>query len=326
MLYSRSELPNTFGDSHVAMQRYLHLFANERKEISKLKWHEKDFLFQNMRSMFDSQGNPAFNLLDIDEAEEYVMYLLILMLASDEGSIDFEKELRDYYGVVSEKKKEIYIDRYLAGIEKWSKQLNNTGGNPYLTVLNPLYRRKCKELESLCLNNTINQDDYNERLLYMKSIFFHTMYNARVFFDEKPKNEKCIYEIINGFYVYADIYTYCHVLIRHYYPQMNIDGIGGTLNSNIKAVDMRELPISLLRLVRLYSEFNELTNQTEHLLYELEGEKYILWLKYKNIGYHNKGKSFRICSFYKCGFYSDLDKYIDKTPHVIIKDSIIVYS
>lgn len=325
MLYSRSELPNTFGDSHVAMQRYLDLFVNERKEISKLKWHEKDFLFQNMRSRFDSQGNPAFDLLNIDEAEDFVMYLLILMFASDEGSIDFEKDLRDILGV-SEKKKELYINRFLVGIEKWSNQLHNTGGDPYLTVLNPLYRRKRKELESLLFNNTMNQEDFNERLLYMKSMFFHTMYNARVFFDEKPKNEKCIYERINDFYVFADIYTYCHVLIRHYFPQMNIDGIGGTLNSDIKAVDMRELPVSLLRLVRLYSEFKELTIQTEHLLYELEGEKYILWLKYKNIGYHDKGKAFRICSFYKCGVPSDLDKYIGKTPHVIIKDSIIVYS
>lgn len=326
MLYSRSELPNTIGDSLVAMQRYLHLFVNERQKISKLKWHEKDFLFQNMRIMFDSQGKPAFNLLDIDEADEYVMYLLILMLASDEGYIDLKKNIRDYYGVVSEKKKELYIERYLVGIEKWTKQLNNTGGDPYLTILNPLYKRKYKELESLLFNNIINQEDFNERLLYMKSIFFHTMYNARVFFDEKPKNEKCIYDNINGFYVYADIYTYCHVLIRHYYPQMNIEGVGGTLNSNIKTVDVRELPVSLLGLVRLYSEFAELTIQTEYLLYELEGEKYILWLKYKNIGYHDKGRAFRICSFYKCGKPGDLDKYIDRTPNVIIKDSITVYS
>lgn len=325
MIYSRSELPDTFDDCHAAMQRYLYLFTYERKKISKLKWHEKDFLFQNMRSIFDNQGNPAFNLLDIDEAEDYVMYLLILMLASDEGNIDFEKDLGDYYGVVSEKEKELYIKRYLVGIEKWSQQLNNTGGDPYLTVLNPLYKRKYKELESLLFDNTINQDDFNKRLLYMKSIFFHTMYNARVFFDERPKNEKCICEKINGFYVYADIYTYCHVLIRHYYPQMNIDGIGGTLNSNIKAVDVRELPVSLLRLVRLYSEFVELTIQTEYLLYELEGEKYILWLKYKKLGYNDKEKAFRVCSFYRCSIPVDLDKYIGKTPHVIIKDYIIIY-
>ena len=105
MLYSRSELPNSFVECNVALQRYLHMFANERKKIAKLKWHEKDFLFQNMQSLIDSQGNHAFDLLDIAEAEDYVMYLLILLFASDGGIIDLKKEVKDYYGVVPKKEK-----------------------------------------------------------------------------------------------------------------------------------------------------------------------------------------------------------------------------
>ena len=93
-----------------------------------------------------------------------------------------------------------------------------------MTVLNPLYKMKHEELELLYLNNIIDMDDFQERVLYMKSMFFNTMYNARVYFDEMPQNSKCVHEVINGLDVYADIYTYCHVLIRHYYPQMNIDG------------------------------------------------------------------------------------------------------
>ena len=326
MLYSRSALPNSFVECNVALQRYLHMFSNERKKIVKLKWHEKDFLFQNMRSLIDNQGNHAFDLLDIAEAEDYVMYLLILLFASDGGIIDLKKEVKDYYGVVPKKRKELYVKRYLLGMEKWSKRLENTGGDPYLTVLNPLYKMKYKELESLYLSSAINMDDLKERSLYMKSMFFHTMYNARVYFDEKPSDSKCVHEVINGCDVYADIYTYCHVLIRHYYPQMNIDGIGGTLNSNIKAIEMRDLPVSLLRLVRLHSEFSGLTPQTQYLLYEFEREKYIMWLKYKNLGYKDKGKGIRICSFYKCIHPRDLSKYVDKTPHDVIKDLITVYT
>ena len=326
MLYSRSELSQNFVESNVALQRYLQMFSYKRKEIAKLKWHEKDFLFQNMRCLFDNQGKPAFDLLEISEAEDYVMYLLILMFASDDGTIDFNKEIRDYYGVIPEKRKEQYVNRYLVGIEKWSKLLNNTGGDPYLTVLNPLYKRKYKELEGLYLSDAINLDDFNERILYMNSMFFHTMYCARVYFDEMLNNSKCVHEIINGLDVYADIYTYCHVLIRHYYPQMNSEGIGGTLNSNIKAVEMNDLPVSLLRLVRLYSEFSCLTPQTQYLLYEFEGEKYILWLKYKNLGYRDKKKGIRICSFYKCNAPLDLGNFDSKTPHIIIKDLITIYT
>lgn len=326
MLYSRSALPNSFVECNVALQRYLHLFANERKKIAKLKWHEKDFLFQNMRSLIDSQGHHAFDLLDIVEAEDYVMYLLILLFASDGGIIDFKKEIKDHDGVVSEKRKELYVNRYLSGMEKWSKKLENKGGDPYLTVLNPLYKRKYKELYSLYISNFITIDDFQKRVLYMKSMFFHTMYNARVYFDEKPNNSKYVHEVINGCDVYADIYTYCHVLIRHYYPLMNIDGIGGTINSNIKAIEMRDLPVSLLRLTRLHSEFSSLTPQTQYLLYEFEGEKYIMWLKYKNQGHKGKGKGFRISSFYKCLDFRDLDKYAGKIPHDIIKDLITVYT
>ena len=326
MLYSRSELPNSFVECNVAMQRYLQMFVNERKKIAKLKWHEKDFLFQNMRSLIDSQGNRAFDLFDIVEAEDYVMYNLILMFASDEGHIDFKKEVNDYYGIVSEKRKGLYVNRYLYGMGKWSKQLEKTGGDPYLAILNPLYKMKYEELERLLINNAINTDDFQDRVLYMKSMFFHTMYNARVYFDEKPNNSKCVNETINGYDVYADIYTYCHVLIRHYYPRMNIDGIGGTLNSNVKAIEMNDLPVSLLRLVRLHSEFTCLTPQTQYLLYEFEGEKYIMWLKYKNLGYKDKRKGIRICSFYKCIHPRDLDRYVDKIPHEIIKDLITVYT
>lgn len=326
MLYSRSELPNSFVDCNVAMQRYLQMFAYERKKIANLKWHEKDFLFQNMGSLIDSKGNRAFDLLDIAEAEDYVMYNLIHMFASDDGYIDLKKEVKDYYGVVSKNRKELYVNRYLSGMEKWSKLLVNNGGDPYLTVLNPLYIKKYEELENLHSSNSISMDDFQKRVIYMKSMFFHTMYNARVYFDEMPNNSKCVHEVINGFDVYADIYTYCHVLIRHYYPQMNIDGIGGTLNSNIKAIEINDLPASLLRLVRLHSEFSCLTPQTQYLLYEFEGEKYIMWLKYKNLGYKDKGKGIRICSFYKCIHPRDLDRYVGKTPHDIIKDLIAVYT
>jgi len=213
MLYSRSELPNSFVECNVAMQRYLQMFAYERKKIAKLKWHEKDFVFQNMRSLMDSKGNRVFDILDIAEAEDYVMYNLIQKFASDDGYIDFKKEIKDYYGVVSEKRKELYVNRFLSGMEKWSKLLGNTGSDPYLTVLNPLFKKKYEELELLHLSNTLSMDDFQKRILYMKSMFFHTMYKVRVYFDEKPRDSMCVHEVINDCEVYADIYTYCHVFI-----------------------------------------------------------------------------------------------------------------
>ena len=71
--------------------------------------------------------------------------------------------------------------------------------------------------------------------------------------------------MIAGFDIYADIYTYCHVMSRHYFPHMN-NGIGGTLNDNIPYIDIFELPSSLLRLVCEYATVGDITENTEYIL------------------------------------------------------------
>lgn len=64
---------------------------------------------------------------------------------------------------------------------------------------------------------------------------------------------------------------------RHYFPHMN-NGIGGTLNDNIPYIDIFELPSSLLRLVCEYATVGDITENTEYILFEMDGTKYILLL------------------------------------------------
>ena len=61
MLYTRTELKemNTFEKCKIPLERYMHKFVCERKNIKRLKWHEKNFLFDNMRILRDDNNNKV---------------------------------------------------------------------------------------------------------------------------------------------------------------------------------------------------------------------------------------------------------------------------
>ena len=179
----------------------------------------------------------------------------------------------------------------------------NSGKGLYITILKPLFNRKWKEVNNLTENPIV----ISGKTTYMKAVFFHIMYKVRLYFDEKPQKEKYDKIVINNINVFADIYTYCHVLTRHYYPLMN-SKVGGTLNENIPFVDVNNLPKSLLSLVVAYNKINPITIKTEYLLFEFQQVKYIMWLKYGQTNYCIEN-SLIVRSFYKCEEKRDLEKF-----------------
>ena len=102
MLYTRQQLSQKgFVDSHEAVQRYLHKFLNHRKEMNKLKWHERDFFYEHLQILKNDQGQIGFDIYSIPEAKDYVLYKLILIYVSDNNTIDFEKKAFDYDGEIA---------------------------------------------------------------------------------------------------------------------------------------------------------------------------------------------------------------------------------
>lgn len=148
MLYTRQQLSQKgFVDSHVAVQRYLYKFLNHRKEMSKLKWHERDFFYEHLHILKNDKGQISFDIFSIPEAKDYVLYRLILMYASDNNFIDFNKKTFDYDGEIAKNKRQRHKQLFYRLLADWTKELKE-GKGQYLMVIKPLYEKKLKELEN----------------------------------------------------------------------------------------------------------------------------------------------------------------------------------
>lgn len=310
MLYTRKQL-NKKGlvDSHVAVQRYLHKFLYHRKEINKLKWHEKDFFFEHLQILKDDNGQFVFDLYSIPEAKDYLLYKLILIYASNNNTIDFDHKAFDYNGEISKNRRMQDRQKFIKLLLDWTKELKE-GKGQYLMIIRPLYENKHKELKILKDQGRIDARTYVLRDIYMRATFYHVYYTVRKYFDEmKVKAESCV---INGIYFYADLYSYAHILTRHYYPKMNY-GIGGSLNRNIPVLDIWNMPSSILDLIKQYAEKKDITIKTEYLLFIIDSEKYILWIKYGKIALLDNLEGMEVRSFYHCEEHEDIEKFYRKS-------------
>lgn len=302
MLYKRSELPKHINDNgRIAIKRYLYRFFHQRKEIGRLKWHEKDFLFNCMYIM-TYDDDKKFDLMSVPEAQDWFFNHLILIYLGENRRIDFSKPAHDYYGLVPKELKKKHQTFFWKKLGVWKDELE-LGKGKYCGILRNEYFRKLDNLNRM----SIPKVQKIQKQIYIRATFYYIYYIIRMYFDEKP--EKYDLEVISDINVVADIYSYCHVLSRHYFWLMTDNG--ASLNEDIPILDIKNLPQSLLKLVRLHCKVTPLNITTEYLLFEYDHVKYILWLKYKKIDNTNI-MGLHIRSFYKCIVECDLDKYQGK--------------
>lgn len=322
MLYSRKQLKSlSFEDLSIPLGRYI--YKLKKNELGKLKMHEKDFFFQNLKILYKDKGTkkmPAFDLRKIKEAKEYLFYNIILIYAK--SYIDFDSISMGFRGKIQAN--EVRKDKrfFYEYINIWRNQVKTRKGIYFSEIFNAI-SPKIKALDrSMSAENFSSaniKDSYNKQNTFIWAIFFHIYYKIKLYFDEK--REKYENRTINGFIIRFDIYSFVHILSRHYYPDMN-HGMGVSLNSMIKIIDMEELPTSILKLIELYVQHSTINPETEYLLFIIEGEKYILWLK---SGISNYPADFQVRSFYKCEEQRDLDRFAGKRVFEISESILGVY-
>lgn len=285
------------------LKRYLHRFLYERKKISKMKLHEKDFLFEAMHCIYDSKGRKSFNLFRIPEASEYLFYWIILLHSNT--TMVFDGKITAEDGSILTKKEVKKNKRFFYGyLQVWKKQIESRA-SVYFNVINTEIKRKLKNWKEYGVHNGLSAYAIKQKEIYIYACFFYIYYNVKLYFDEISK--PYVMKIICGYDVVFNVYSYIHIYSRHYIPNMNID-IGLSTNPELPSVDINELPISILLLIENYAKVFPLTIETEYCLFTYLGNKYILWLKYKLLN-DTKRYGFEVRSFYKCIEERDLTKF-----------------
>lgn len=313
-MYSSSELQDPEFDHKSAMQRFLHKFQNQRKEFRRLKEYEKHYAFDWMNVIYNDNGQHAFDLYGIDEAKEYIFYSIILCYG--ENVADFSPPLYDAYGKIPAgkiRKDKRFFNEYL---HIWMSQLDKRKGQ-YLSVLDKPLRNKLLNLQKVC-----TKKEYKAREKYCYAVFFHIYYKAKLYF-EAIKNKYLSLDIGDYTFVY-NIYSYTHILSRHFYPSLN-RGLGVSINTQSCGIDLNDVGGSILKHLDTYFTYcTELNECKEYLLFKFKSDKYIMWIQYKTLKElnHNK-KGFEVRSFYRCESQHDLNKFTGRREIIHSPDCYI---
>lgn len=309
-LYSYAFLHNIdANDIEVPLSRYLHKFEKHRKEITHLKFHEKDFLFRSMKILRNNGGSYSYDLFSIPEAKEFLFDWVILAHANQ--VMVFDGKIQGPEGRLS--KQEIARNRlyFFSYLDVWKKQVES-GIGAYFSIIKPALYKKLKELNNWAGEDKRRQQQLLRKRPFIYAMFFHIYYRVKLFFDERPVPS--VLKQIGSFYFVFNIYSFVHILSRHYYPDMN-NNIEVSLNTQRKCINLNNLPNEIIELIEKRNTLCPITRQTEYLPYSIDGDLYILWIKYKQLN-EIKQEGFEVRSFYKCEKECDLDKV--KEPGVCV--------
>lgn len=300
-LYSYNYLNHIdFNDIEVPLSRYLFKFENRRSEIAHLKLHEKDFLFRSMMVLEDGQGRRIYNLYIIPEAKEYVFDWVILTHANQTMTFDGDVQGPDgLLTIVEKRRNKRFFFEYL---NAWKNQVAK-GKGPYCSIIKVELERKIKEWNLLRGGNKVTNAVIDKKIELVYAAFFHIYYTVKQYFDEKP--EPNVMRVVGGFDVVFNVYSFVHILSRHYFPSINKE-TGASLNDEFE-IDLDYLPDEMLSLIDRRNSICPLTPTTEYLLYSINSDYYILWIKNKILN-ETKRLGFEVRSFYKCEEQYDLEK------------------
>lgn len=306
-LYTRKELYYiSFKDAQVPLQRYLFKFENQRKEIAKLKLHEKDFLFMAMLSLHKVSGERAYNVYKIPELKECLFNWIILLHSNMTMVFDgYVPGAGNAPLTVNEKRKN---KRYFYEcLQVWKNQIASARG-AYMSVITPAINEKLKNWKEYSVSVHLTVDQLKQKELFIYACFFRIYYHVKLYFDELP--QPFVLRTINGIEVVFNVYSYVHIYSRHYIPNMNQDLGIVSLNPEIGSIDLDDLPDSILDLLERYNVGNPITCKMEYCLFTWKDSRFILWLKYKRLN-ETKSFGFEVRSFYRCTEDRDIEKFKD---------------
>lgn len=195
-----------------------------------------------------------------------------------------------------------FFNKYL---RFWKSQIES-GKGPYYSILKPTIHQKLKSWQDLIRSKNLPVELWKQKEVYVYACFFNIYYHVKLYFDELL--HPYVLRQINGVDVVFNVFSYVHIYSRHYIPNMNFDIGEMSMNQELEVVDLDELPDSIFALLEKANAQTPIIHTMEFCLFELNGVKYILWLKYKRLN-ETKENGFEIRSFYRCTEEHDLKKF-----------------
>ena len=306
MYYTSEQLLSTSNSIlHInAFIVYLNVFLKNKKAFDKLKPHEKHFLFSWLETI-TYRGN-LLDLYKLPEAHEYLFYNIIVIYKK--GVIELLNGSNNGSPIGMPKEKRIIVEFYKTYYHQWVKQVNSNKGW-YFPILTKEIKRKLEETKGLKLNPV----KFTNRATIYYSCFFFIYYKAKLFFEEQG-TDHFIFEL-GGYRFVANVFTFCHILSRHYIPTMN-EELDVSFNGTALFDDCNNIIPSIKNLLVSYfektSKFNMKKNNG-YILFKNKDDKYIMRIKCRKMSCLSNGIGYEIRTFFKCEKDAELSLFSNTT-------------
>lgn len=305
MLYTKEALRNQSQEESItAIQRYFHKI--HKGETSKLLPHECEYLSIRLRSIFQIGGNERV-LEPYQQTflwEAVFKHLILVYL----DNLDFL--LPAFDGVKYLTAEEVVVDKakFYELKNKWLNRLQNEKGDRILHEVKLEYHRKLKLVEQRYKNGEYGWFRFKRKCLEQELNSFYIYFAVKTYF----RNLKADYIEFAGFgeRFVVGVFSYIHILSRHYIPKLNGVDSEKSFNDELPFIAPFDLPKSIAQLIDAYFQNAPAAYNLnpEFMIFAYKGSHYIIWWKHKLIEEIGKQYGFEIRTLYKIERPVDLSK------------------
>ena len=201
---------------------------------------------------------------------------------------------------------------------EWKFKLRSKKGK-YFGIINVELERRLKKMK-FAYNEGTSEFEFEYQVKFLYVVAFFIYYKVHYFFDGEPnkcKNLKHYDEVI-----VVNIYSFVHVLFRHYFPGLSIKNDDRSLNKEINFLNINYFPEAIVEFLgKLLLKLKQPLNpKREYILFSYKGDKYVIWLKYKSLIEMGGEMGFHFRTLYRVEQENDLQLFKFKKQLLINKD------
>lgn len=202
-------------------------------------------------------------------------------------------------------------------LEKWDEKLEGSFNDVYLHEVKLEFHRKLKILDLQFREGYFGRRLYERNILEQKVAAFYKYFITKSFFRNNNRNWVAI-EML-GETISINLYSYVHIISRHYMPKFNGIDPEKSFNSELRCVNPFDLPNSLGILISDYLRYvpEGYTLDTEYMIFSQDRDFYIVWWKWKQLCELNFRIGYEVRTLYRIEAERDKKKINLNNFHLV---------